>query len=89
MTDGLGHSRIVVNLLETSAQPNVGGCCKHYALSNNISTLFISKRVALKIIHSLQQRNICRGEFGMFIPKRESVRLYNNHPLLYLTIDET
>jgi hypothetical protein len=49
-------------------------------------TLFISKRVALKIIHSLQQRNICRGEFGMFIPKRDCISLHNNHPLLDLAI---
>jgi hypothetical protein len=77
-----------MNVLETSAQPNVGGCCKHCSLSNNISTLFIGKRVALKIIYSLQQRNICRGEFGMFITEREAFRLYKDHPLLDLTTRE-
>jgi hypothetical protein len=88
-TDGRGHSH--TNLLEASAEPNVAECRKHSALSNNIivSVLFSSKRVALKIIHSLPQRDVCRGEFGLFISKRGVLHFHNDHSPLALTIGET
>jgi hypothetical protein len=81
---------IYIYLLDASAEPNVGECCKHGTLPNNIliSALFTTQRAELKIIHSLLQRNICRGEFGVFIPKRGTLHFHNDHSLLSITIAE-
>jgi hypothetical protein len=82
---------IYIYMIDASAEPNVGECCKHVTLPTNIliSALFTSQRVALKIIHSLPQRNICRGEFGMFIPRRGTLHFHNDHSLKATTIGET